>query len=170
MLVCCEDFAHLRLFLEMVGAPQLRIDPASESTNVEFFTEYGFFESVVGNASERFPTRPAGRDTPDILIYVEASPSVLVGVEAKMYDNTTADALNRQLAAQQQLLEGIAADLPTEVAVHHVALLPSRLAESIGELSAPVVTWEQVLRRTSTWAPRTGVTCFARHWNDTTSW
>jgi hypothetical protein len=144
MIVACDDFGHLDRFLSLAGASARSVLSDPENTNVEFFTEYGFLESLVGQSSDRFPNRPAGRDTPDVLIYIDGDPGLLVGVEAKMYDNPTVDDLNRQLRVQREILEGIAADLPVSVDVHHVALLPVELARKVGKLDAITVTWEQI--------------------------
>ena len=145
MIVACDDFAHLGRVLDLVGAPRGLVRAHPDETNVEFFTEYGFLESLVGDIKDRFTILPAARDTPDVLIYVDGEPGLLIGVEAKMYDNPTPADLNRQLASQASILESMASGLPDDVAVHHVALVPAQLADSVGALDAPTVTWEELI-------------------------
>lgn len=153
MIVASGEFASLQKFLDLAHVEHCEIVATSDSTNVEFFTEYGFLESLKGVTAERFPTTPAGRDTPDIIIYIEGSPSALIGIEAKMYDRPTAAELEVQLGVQRTLLEGIAADLAVETKVTQVALLPAQLASEVGQLSVPTVTWQQVLDAYATVAP-----------------
>lgn len=137
MLVCADNFRHLGSFLSLCGLRDCR---AGE--DVQFFTEYGFAESVYTETDKQ--TWPTGlkHDTPDVVI---RSGDWLLTVEAKMFHNPTAAALDRQMKAQKPLV-----DLWVErlgVSQHqHVLLLPRRLAEQADLAAAwPVVTWEAVL-------------------------
>jgi hypothetical protein len=51
---------------------QINVDARPSSANVQFFTEYRFAESFIGDAKSRFPGVPTRKDTPDVLIYVAA--------------------------------------------------------------------------------------------------
>ncbi len=76
MIVACDGFKHLNRFLELCGAPSkvaVEADPAS--CNIEFFTEYSLKESLRGGAEKRF-SDPAGKDTPDLVIYIESDTSL----------------------------------------------------------------------------------------------
>ena len=58
MLVCAADFAHFSRLTELVGLGPIEVDARPSSANVQFFTEYSFVESVVGEAKLRFPGAP----------------------------------------------------------------------------------------------------------------
>ncbi|MDE0699724.1 MAG: hypothetical protein OXH61_03255 [Acidimicrobiaceae bacterium] len=83
MIVASDGFAHFGRFLKLCGAPEAKLVPAPESANIQFFTEYGFKESLFDGAEERFRD-PDGRNAPDLVVYVEDEPAVLLGVEAKV--------------------------------------------------------------------------------------
>ena len=144
MIVACDGFKHLNRFLELCGAPSkvaVEADPAS--CNIEFFTEYSLKESLRGGAEKRF-SDPAGKDTPDLVIYIESDTSLLLSVEAKLFERASADILQGQLRKQADLLCIMSEGLGTRPLVRQVALLPAKLGVSgpIGDV--PVLTWEQV--------------------------
>jgi hypothetical protein len=120
---------------------------APSSANIQFFTEYGFAESLIGDAKDRFPSAPTNRDTPDVMIYVAGPRRVLLAIEAKMYDRPSRAELEVQLGAQAPLLVYLAERLgvaPTNIA--HLALLPESFAADLGKLSVRTITWEQLLQ------------------------
>lgn len=145
MLIASDGFAHLHRFLALCGLGDVAIQAGREpyDPDLQFLTEYGFGESLVGAARERFIDAPAGKDTPDVVL---AGPDWLLAVEAKLYDRSTTATLTVQLAAQRVLLDYWAdkLDIPSDRCVH-VALLPRRLSDDMGVLPARVVTWEMVL-------------------------
>ncbi|WP_437515201.1 hypothetical protein [Sorangium sp. So ce1099] len=53
-----------------MGLGRIDVDARPTSANVQFFTEYSFVESIVGEAKARFPGAPVKKDTPDVLIYI----------------------------------------------------------------------------------------------------
>ncbi|MDC3958975.1 hypothetical protein [Polyangium jinanense] len=147
MLVCAHDFAHFGRLTTLAGLGPVEVDASPGGANVQFFTEYGFAESLFGEEAERrFPEAPTSRDTPDVLVYVDGPRRVLLAIEAKMYDKPTAAELEEQLRAQA----GIVAYLRDKLGVAqenvaHVALLPAGLARRVGDLSVRTITWEDVL-------------------------
>jgi hypothetical protein len=157
MLVASDGFEHLDRLLALAKLPPRASSADPQSTDVQFFTEYGYAESRIGGAVERLPTAPAGRDTPDVLLYFENSPPLLLALEAKMYDRPSRSAVDVQLQVQARLLEGLRADLSRLVGegvrVHHAALLPSQLAAQLGPLRVPVITWEGLLETYEDVAP-----------------
>jgi hypothetical protein len=158
MIVASDGFEHLGRLLSLCDVPprELQGDPAR--TDVQFFTEYGYAESRIGEAVTRLPTAPAGRDTPDILLYFDASPPLLLALEAKMYDVPSRAGMAKQLEVQAELLEGPRQDLSVltdeQVELVHAALLPAQLAASLGPLPVRVVTWERLLETYEDVAPR----------------
>jgi len=145
MLVCADNFAHFDRLTELAGLGRIKVDATPTSTNVQFFTEYGFAESVVGEAKKRFRDAPTSRDTPDVMIYVAGSQPALLAIEAKMYDRPSAAELKLQLAAQMTQVNYLSSQLGLAAwQVAHVALLPARLADDVGPLPARIVTWEQI--------------------------
>jgi hypothetical protein len=154
MLVCVDNFAHFGRLTELVGLGRIDVDARPSSANVQFFTEYSFVESVVGEAKARFPGAPTRKDTPDVLIYVAGPRRALIAIEAKMYDRPTTAELNEQLGAQAALVRYIAGRLDVEAAgIAHVALLPAALASELGKLVVATVTWERLLETYADVAP-----------------
>ena len=154
MLVCTDGFAHFGRLTELVGLGRIDVDPHPDSTNVQFFTEYSFVESVIGDAKTRFSDPPTRKDTPDVMIYVAGPRRVLVAIEAKMYGRPTTVELNEQLAAQAALLRYLAGRLDVDAAhTAHVALLPAPLASELGALLVPTLTWERLMATYADVAP-----------------
>lgn len=144
MILCSDDFRYFGRFLRMAGIEDRLIHTGDETTNVQFFTEYGFAESRFPPAVRaRFPEFVLGRDTPDVLVYIAGEKPLLLGVEAKMYDVPDRPSLQEQIDRQEQLLLYIAQYIGNpEIA--QVALLPEKLADRM-TLSCPIVTWEALI-------------------------
>ena len=154
MLVCADNFVHFGRLTELVGLGRIEVDARPTSTNVQFFTEYSFAESVVGEAKARFPGAPTRKDTPDVLIFIGGPRLALIAIEAKMYDRPTTAELNEQLAAQASIVRYIAGRLGVEAAnIAHVALLPAALASELSTLMVATVTWERLLEAYADVAP-----------------
>ena len=141
MIVASDGFKHFGRFLALCGRPEVALEADPNSTNVQFFSEYGFKESLMDGAEERFRD-PVRRDTPDLVVYVERS--LLLGVEAKFFDQPSFADVREQLDKQAQLLSIMAEGVRTQPLVQQVALLPAGLGmpEQIGDV--PVLTWERV--------------------------
>jgi len=146
MLTCCNDMAHLGRLLARLGIEDVEIDGRPGSTNIQLFTEYGFKESVVGAASERFNTTSLSRETPDIVLHVAEPQARLVLIEAKMYDRPGATDLLAQIEGQKIIGAAMAEGLNIETTdVIYAALLPHRLAVEIGPIGdTKVITWEHL--------------------------
>lgn len=147
-LISDNGFVHLHRFLALCGLDveiqDANSNPLDGLQPIEFFTEYGFAESVYSAEDRaRFDDRPHERDTPDVVI---VGPDWLLAVEAKMYHRPTRGALEEQLARQRVVVDYWARKLALDAdRVAHVLLLPDALAQSRHPLSTPVVTWERVL-------------------------
>ena len=144
MIVASNEFAHLNCFLELCEVPSdvaVKADPAS--CNIEFFTEHGFKDSLKGGAEKRFRA-PADKSAPDLVIYIESDKSLLLSVEAKLFENVSAYTLQGQLRRQADLLHVMFDGVGTRPLVHQVALLPAKLGipGPIGDVH--VITWEKV--------------------------
>ena len=162
MIVCADEFRHFGRFLTLCGLAERSVDLTHEAANIQFFTEYGFAESRFPAAVRaRFPEFTLGRDTPDVLIYVAGEQSLLLGVEAKMYDVPDRVSLENQLDRQEQLLFYIAQNIG-DPEIAQVALLPEKLGTRISPLSAPIVTWEALADEFADVAPQYFVQ-FLRH-------
>lgn len=148
MLVCSHDFAYLGRLTALVGLGPVEIDPDPQKTNIQFFTEYSFVESLATQSQtrSRFSDPPTSRDTPDVVIYFAGSSSKLLAIEAKMFDSPSKAELNEQLNAQAVIVEYLGQKLGVASEhIVHVALLPQKLAAKVGELSVRTITWEMVL-------------------------
>lgn len=143
MIVASDGFAHLGRFLALCGVPEVTVEADPASTNVQFFTEYGFKESLKDGAEERFQD-PGGQDTPDLVVYVESEPPLLLSVEAKVFDRPSVANLREQLRKQADLLSVMAAGVGTRPSVHQVALFPAEFSASERIDEVPVLTWERV--------------------------
>lgn len=147
MLAGAHDFAYFSRLTTLAGLGPVEVDANPLTATVQFFTEYGFVESLVGEAIEhRFADAPTTRDTPDVLIYVHEPRRVLLAIEAKMYDRPSKMELEEQLQAQAAIVEYIGDNLgvPNEN-IAHVALLPEGLARQVRGLSFRMITWEDIL-------------------------
>jgi hypothetical protein len=146
MIVFADNFRWLPEFLKLLpGCPAVEVDGCPDTANIQVFTEYSLAESTVGRARTRLPDPPRSKETPDIVMLVDGPERLLVAIEAKMYDTPNRADLNEQMRAQQVHLQYLVERLGVRHC-HHVALLPERLADEVGPLSFPVVTWEQVCR------------------------
>jgi hypothetical protein len=143
MLVASDGFAHLDRFLNLCGL-SVEIEPGpAGNQHLQMITEYGFAESIFTDADRTSWTESVGADTPDVVL---AGPDWLVAVEAKMFHNPTAAALDRQMTAQAAIVQTWVRRRQLDPArVAHVLLLPQKLARAVGELTWPVVSWEDVL-------------------------
>lgn len=145
MLVCAHDFAHFHRLTELCGLGPITIDARPANANIQIFTEYGFSESLVGSARDRFPGAVTTKETPDVMVYVGGASPALLAVEAKMYDCPSAAELQAQMDIQAALTAFIAERLAVPPSrVSHVALLPEKLARRMGRLPYRIVTWEQL--------------------------
>lgn len=147
MIVCCDEFAYFGRFLNLCGVPDVTVVADPASTNVQFFTEYGFKESLVDGAESRFQD-PGGKDTPDVVAYIESTPSVLLGIEAKVFSKPSRSKIKQQVQVQAELLSVMRDGIPTQPEIFQVALLPSGLTARLGASEriahARVLTWELV--------------------------
>ena len=145
-IVTSDNFAHLARLARLLPTGELTIRADPDDCTVLFFTEYGLSESAIGPAANRFDELPAGKDTPDVVILITEPNPVLIALEAKLYDRPSKPDLLKQLAAQSQLLtvltRQLAKMLTRDVSLVHAALLPEPLAEAVGDLGIPVITWE----------------------------
>lgn len=154
MLAFSDDFAHVGRLLDLCGLSGVDVpSDGAELGAMQAFTEYSFAESVfTGEDRARFEDRPAAADTPDLLL---AGPDWLLAIEAKFYDQPSAADLRRQLDGQAVLVDywqrtfGLAS-----ARVRHIALLPASLADRVGAMPTPVVTWEELSEAYSEVGPR----------------
>jgi len=144
MLIASDGFRHLNRFMDLcgLGVGTTMTHGLVGNQKIQFFTEYSFLESCFTDRDrDRFPNAPTEGDTPDVLI---AGDDWLLAVEAKMFHNPNAQALNTQMERQRVIVDYLREQfvIPPE-RVAHVLLLPSDFHP--GELHSPVVTWEAVL-------------------------
>ena len=64
MIVASDGFKHFGRSLTLCGVPEVVLEADPASSNVQFFTEYGFEESLKDGAEKRFRDPAAG--TPQI--------------------------------------------------------------------------------------------------------
>lgn len=144
MIVASDGFKHFGRFLSLCGVPDVAVKAVPASSNIQFFTEYGFKESLVDGAEKRFGA-PVGRDTPDVVVYVESEQALLLSIEAKVFDRPSIGDIRRQLETQAGLLRVMGEGVGTNPLVRQVALLPAGLDMPEKIDNVPVVTWERVV-------------------------
>lgn len=142
-IVGCDGFAHFGRFLKLCRVPDVAVVADPASTNVQFFTEYGLKDSLVDGAETRFRD-PGGKDTPDVVIYIESSPSILLGIEAKVFSRPSINKIEQQIQTQAKLLSVMGDGVLTRPEIYQVALLPSGLTTGERIADAPILTWELV--------------------------
>lgn len=151
MIVCKDNFKHLHGLLELVGYEEsLSISAKPGQENVQFFSEYSFVESVVGDAQKRFSNPPKVKDTPDTIILIKTEQAkVLVAIEAKMYDSPSAQALRRQMDDQRNHILAYLQKVMNIDKVYHVALLPAKLYDNVRKygFDHKTITWEDIYAR-----------------------
>jgi hypothetical protein len=141
MIVARDGFRSLGRLLTLCG---LRGVEGGKPSELQFFTEYSFAESVYTSADrQRFAYRPTNADTPDLVI---SGADWLLAIEAKMFHRPNAAALNAQYERQSMLIDYWRARFRLEDdRVRHVLLLPAALADSVAaDVHAPFVTWESI--------------------------
>ena len=155
-IVCADNFKYFQRFLGLIQGGDVNIDVSPDKANIQFFTEYGLYESLFGDKKvflkEFFPDTQGTRDTPDILILIEGS--LLIAIEAKMYDGLSRIDLIAQMKRQEiKILRPLKNRWP-ELRHFHLALLPEPMAQKFGALADAsgagsssnfqVITWEQI--------------------------
>ena len=144
MIVASDGFKHFGKFLELCGTPRgvaLEADPAS--SNIQFFTEYGFKESLKDGAEERFDA-PDGPHAPDLVVYIEGAPSLLLGIEAKVFSQPSEADVREQLRVQRRLLSIMRDGVASQTGIYQVVLLPRGLGMPNPIDGVSVLTWETV--------------------------
>lgn len=144
-LVTANDINHLPAFLELCGLTDCSVDG-----NLQFFTEYGFAESLHAGRDLETWGEDWGRDTPDLVIH---GANWLLVIEAKFFHCPSSQQLREQLLAQTPLVDAWRKklDIP-EDRLRHVLLIPQQLAAKIAPSQQsldqrwPIVTWQHVLR------------------------
>ena len=143
MLACGDNFAHFPRLLKTCGVPD---DKCRVPERLQFYTEYSLREAADTSDTGKFVDRPEGKDAPDIVVLVQAPVRMLLVIEAKMYDVPSRAKLQVQLGRQSEVVDYLCRELDIDRSdAFHAALLPNKLKAQIGELSVPIVTWEQVL-------------------------
>lgn len=152
MLTGSDGFAHLHRFLRLCG---LDVDVQANllgNQELQFYTEYGFAESVVTDADRQRWPDAVGADTPDVVL---AGADWLLAVEAKMFHDPTPADLDAQMQRQASVIQAWVKTLGLDPGrVAHVLLLPEPLAATADGLDWPIVTWQQVLDEYKTVGPR----------------
>ena len=143
MIVASDGFKHFGKFLEHCEMPKVALEADPASSNIQFFTEYGFKESLMDGAERRFDD-PDGPHAPDLVVYIEGAPSLLLGVEAKVFSQPSEAHIREQLRVQEQLLSIMQKGVGTQTRVYQVALLPRDLGMPERIDKWPVLTWETV--------------------------
>jgi hypothetical protein len=158
LIIASDGFAHIHRFFTLCGLDDVGpFGSRDQQPGFQFFTEYNFAESLRHSDLKRFPDAPTSHDTPDLMF---VGPDWIVAVEAKMFHDPNPQALNAQLGRQRLIVDYLATTLGVAPdRVHHVFLLPEGLnAEG---LSAPVVTWEDVVGAYRTVGPAYWVSLLA---------
>lgn len=141
MIVCRDNFNHLRQFLSLINDYQPQpIDATPSTTNIQFFTEYGIKESIYGKNISRFPNPPLSKDTPDIIILIQGKQTSMIAIEAKMFLRPSPTSLQTQMERQHEILKSLQEPLGIDN-LHLVALVPQQWNNKLSAFNFPVITW-----------------------------
>ena len=143
-LVLGESLERLSRLFERLGIEAATPYWGVGVANTQVFTEYGAAESILAG-DPLFGETSLLRDTPDIVMYQPGR--LLVGIEAKMFEQPSRADLDTQLARQREVLLPLAAHLALSAEdVHQVLLLPEQTASRVGPLPSPILslTWTEV--------------------------
>jgi len=163
-LVCAENFKYFDRFLALLNHGGEFFDVSTDNVNIQFFTEYGLFDSLFSDKKARFkeffPDTLGTRDIPDILILIQPRPSdglapLLIAIEAKMFGLCFRGQLMAQMDRQEKgVVDYLRKQWPSPpLHVVHAALLPRAMAmaPNFGDLPLglggdprPVITWEEI--------------------------
>ncbi len=143
-------------FFELAGMPEISIDLNPDTTNVQIFSEYNLLDAIRGikpgfsDWGHLLPQLTG--DTPDFVIFVEMVVPVLVVVEAKLFDKSSA-IIAAQIERQRINMAALRSVMP-EYKTLHVALIPESAAARVrAKAGAPecfkTITWEAVANRYS---------------------
>lgn len=161
MIVCRDNFKHFGPFLSLLECCEMKVSADSDSSNIQFFTEYSLVESIYRDQDKkRLLNPPTSKDTPDIMILVIGNPKTLIAVEAKMYDTPTSSSLSTQLINQRKHILFLKEKLSIKQIIQ-CALIPEELKKEIGkELSRNlendsidpdyhyrIITWQKILEK-----------------------
>ena len=138
-------------FFELVGMPEISIDLRPDTTNVQFFSEYNLLDAIRGikqgfsDWKHLLPLMTG--DTPDFVIFVELATPLLVVVEAKLFDKSSA-VIAEQIERQRINMAALRSVLPEYQALH-VALVPESAAAEVRATAGQpegfrTITWEGV--------------------------
>lgn len=145
MIVASDGFKHFGKFLALCGVQEnVAVQANPDAGNVQFFTEYGFEESLKDEADKLRFGKTGGRHAPDLVVYVEGERSLLLCVEAKVFSRPSKADLQVQLREQKELLQVMQQGIQTAPSICQVALLPRGLNMPGPIDEVPVLTWESV--------------------------
>jgi hypothetical protein len=152
-IVCADNFKNFKQFLEIIKCCDEVFDISVDTCSIQFFTEYGLYESSFSERFEEFyPEITGTRDTPDILILLDDPAPLLIAIEAKMCDSVSKPDLIDQMNRQEKEVLSRLGTLWDPLRIVHLALLPKLLAEDFGDLGPAldnssvrqVITWEGI--------------------------
>jgi len=143
-IICADRFKYFNRFLNLLGLPNVPIDVSREKANIQLFTEYCLAESA---HDERFPGAPRDGETPDLVIFIEGSPPMLIAVEAKLYTRTQPSDLKEEMERQETHVLRYLRDRWPGLQTTHTALLPEAMKANFGDRGpTPTITWEDIMR------------------------
>lgn len=142
MIVCKDNFKHFNRLLPLVGLADLNVEGIKWGVgNMVFYTEYSLKESLVTERDKKRFDIPKSKDTPDIVIYLREPKPVIIALEAKVFNNSPAAKLRKQMKRQWKFLEAMKKELNADC--HHYALIPQALYDSYkGSFKGKVLTWD----------------------------
>ena len=138
-------------FFQLLGMPEISIDLNPDTTNVQIFSEYNLLDAIRGikpgfSNWEHLLPRMTG-DTPDFVVFVNMVVPVLVVVEAKLFDKSSA-VIAEQIERQRATMAALRSVMP-EYQTLHVALVPESVAAAVRATAGDpecfkTITWEAI--------------------------
>ena len=66
---------------------------------------------MYGSSRTRFPVPPRAKNTPDVMILIRGERTVLIALEAKVFDNPAREQMAAQMLAQREIVEYLQREL-----------------------------------------------------------
>jgi hypothetical protein len=144
-LICGDEMQRLNDFLSFLSVDRKFIHDSYSSDNLLFYTEYSLKESADWVELANHPSK----ETPDLILLIKSKDKnsyLLIVVEAKMFNKTSASEFNKKIELQKSIVEIIKNKLGIKDKNYlHICLfkdIPRGYKENPNER---IITWSDIL-------------------------
>ena len=146
-IVCADNFKHFDKFISLInGFPQNVKAKFQGDINIHLTTEYSLNESVGGVNKRNFVQVPKSKETPDIIILFTSPHTVLISIEAKMFNKTSFNRLQQQIWQQEKAIESITQTLSiNDNNIFRIGLVPAKMIPKNKNDFFQLLHWEEII-------------------------